>query len=115
MLVFSNFSALLPTLQAEWGLSNTEAGLIVALQSSVGFAMGALGPAVFGAVLDWAPRFGASPDSTWAWGFGALGIVALAGPLAVGFKEQRRAPETLVQESHGQAIARRRGLRRPVG
>jgi MFS family permease len=76
-------------------------GRTMALQSSVGFAMGALGPAVFGAVLDWAPRFGASPDSTWAWGFGALGIVALAGPLAVGFKEQRRSPETLVQESHG--------------
>ena len=30
LLVFSNFSALLPILQAEWGLSNTEAGLIVA-------------------------------------------------------------------------------------
>ena len=29
LLVFSNFSALLPLLQKEWGLSNSEAGLIV--------------------------------------------------------------------------------------
>ena len=29
LLVFSNFSALLPLLQREWGLSNSEAGLIV--------------------------------------------------------------------------------------
>ncbi len=30
LLVFSNFPALLPILKAEWNLSNTEAGLIIA-------------------------------------------------------------------------------------
>jgi MFS family permease len=62
-------------------------GRTMALQSSAGFAAGALGPAVFGAVLDWAPALGAAPDSRWLWAFGVLGLVALAGPLAVGFKE----------------------------
>jgi len=62
-------------------------GRTMALQSSAGFAAGALGPAVFGAVLDWAPALGAAPDSRWLWAFGVLGVVALAGPLAVGFKE----------------------------
>jgi len=62
-------------------------GRTMALQSSAGFAAGALGPAVFGAMLDWAPTLGAAPDSRWLWAFGVLGLVALAGPLAVGFKE----------------------------
>jgi MFS family permease len=62
-------------------------GRTMALQSAAGFAAGALGPAVFGAMLDWAPALGASPDARWLWAFGALGVVALAGPLAVGFKE----------------------------
>jgi MFS family permease len=62
-------------------------GRTMALQSSAGFAAGALGPAVFGAMLDWAPALGASADSRWPWAFGVLGLVALAGPLAVGFKE----------------------------
>jgi MFS family permease len=62
-------------------------GRTMALQSSAGFAAGALGPAVFGAMLDWAPALGASADSRWLWAFGALGLVALAGPLAVGFKD----------------------------
>ncbi|MEX2223029.1 MAG: MFS transporter [Candidatus Rokuibacteriota bacterium] len=62
-------------------------GRTMALQSAAGFAAGALGPAVFGAMLDWAPALGASPHSRWLWAFGALGLVALAGPLAVGFKE----------------------------
>ena len=62
-------------------------GRTMALQSSAGFAAGALGPAVFGAVLDWAPVLGASPDARWVWAFGVLGLAALAGPLAVGFKE----------------------------
>jgi MFS family permease len=62
-------------------------GRTMALQSSAGFAAGALGPAVFGATLDWAAALGASPDSRWLWAFGVLGVVALAGPLAVGFKE----------------------------
>ena len=62
-------------------------GRTMALQSSAGFAAGALGPAVFGAMLDWAPALGASPDARWVWAFGVLGVVALAGPLAVGFKD----------------------------
>lgn len=62
-------------------------GRTMALQSSAGFAAGALGPAVFGAMLDWAPALGASAGSRWLWAFGALGLVALAGPLAVGFKD----------------------------
>jgi MFS family permease len=65
-------------------------GRTMALQSSVGFAMGALGPAVFGATLDWAPRLGAPPARAWVWGFGLLGAVALAGPLAVGLGDARR-------------------------
>jgi MFS family permease len=62
-------------------------GRTMALQSSAGFAAGALGPAVFGVMLDWAPALGAAPDSRWLWAFGVLGLVALAGPLAVGFKD----------------------------
>ena len=62
-------------------------GRTMALQSSAGFAAGALAPAVFGAVLDWAPALGASADARWLWAFGTLGVVALAGPLAVGLKE----------------------------
>jgi hypothetical protein len=34
-----------------------------------------------------APALGASPDSRRFWAFGVLGLVTLAGPLAVGFKE----------------------------
>ncbi|HEV8440750.1 MAG TPA: MFS transporter [Methylomirabilota bacterium] len=76
-------------------------GRTMALQSSVGFACGALGPAAFGVMLDWAPRIGVSPDGTWIWAFGLLGAAALAGPLAVGFRELSRQPETLIQEKHG--------------
>lgn len=67
-------------------------GRTMALQSSVGFTAGALGPAAFGAMLDWAPRLGSSADGKWVWAFGLLGIVVLAGPLAVGFREAR--PQT---------------------
>ena len=76
-------------------------GRTMALQSSVGFTMGALGPAAFGAMLDWAGHLGASPAGTWVWAFGVLGVVALAGPLAVGFRDPSRARTSLVQESHG--------------
>jgi len=38
-------------------------------------------------MLDWVPTLGAAVDSRWLWAFGVLGVVALAGPLAVGFKE----------------------------
>jgi MFS family permease len=65
----------------------------MALQSTVGFTMGALGPAAFGVVLDWAPRLGATADTRWAWAFGLLGVIVLAGPVAVGFREFSRRPE----------------------
>jgi MFS family permease len=64
-------------------------GRTMALQSSVGFAAGALGPAAFGAMLDWAPRLGSSADGKWIWAFALLGLAALAGPLAVGFRDAR--------------------------
>lgn len=67
-------------------------GRTMALQSTVGFAAGATGPAAFGLVLDWAPRLGASGDAAWIWAFSALGVVVLAGPLAVGFREPSRRP-----------------------
>jgi MFS family permease len=62
-------------------------GRTMAVQSAAGFAAGAMGPAVFGAMLDLAPALGASPESRWVWAFAVLGVVALAGPLAVGFKD----------------------------
>jgi MFS family permease len=68
-------------------------GRTMALQSTVGFTMGALGPAAFGVVLDWAPRLGATADTRWAWAFGLLGVIVLAGPVAVGFREFSRRPE----------------------
>jgi MFS family permease len=67
-------------------------GRTMALQSTVGFTAGALSPWAVGLVLDWAPRWGASAGSTWIWGFGLLGVVALVGPLAVRFKEFTRRP-----------------------
>jgi MFS family permease len=62
-------------------------GRTMALQSTVGFTAGALSPWAVGLVLDWAPRWGASPEAKWIWGFGLLGVVALLGPLTVRFKE----------------------------
>jgi MFS family permease len=66
-------------------------GRTMALQSTVGFTAGALSPWAVGLVLDWAPRWGASAESKWIWGFGLLGAVALLGPLTVRFKEFTRA------------------------
>jgi len=66
-------------------------GRTMALQSTVGFTAGALSPWAVGFVLDWAPRWGASAESKWIWGFGLLGAVALLGPLTVRFKEFTRA------------------------
>jgi MFS family permease len=66
-------------------------GRTMALQSTVGFTAGALSPWAVGLVLDWAPRWGASPEAKWIWGFGLLGVVALLGPLTVRFKEFTRA------------------------
>jgi len=67
----------------------------MALQSTWGFACGAIGPAAFGLALDWAPWFGASPDGAWIWGFGLLGAGALVGPIAVGFREFSRTPRRI--------------------
>ena len=70
-------------------------GRTMALQSTVGFTAGALGPVAFGLALDWAPWLGASPDGAWIWGFGLLGAGALVGPIAVGFRELSRAPRRI--------------------
>ena len=51
LLVFSNFSALLPLIQREWSLSNTEAGLIVAFYQ-VGY-IGAV--AIMATLTDYMP------------------------------------------------------------
>jgi MFS family permease len=67
-------------------------GRTMALQSMVGFGAGALGPIAFGAVLDAAPRLGASAGGAWMWAWAALGAGALVGPLAVGFRECSRRP-----------------------
>lgn len=40
----------------------------------------------------WAPRLGASGDSIWIWAFSALGVVVLAAPLAVGFRDPGAFP-----------------------
>jgi MFS family permease len=66
-------------------------GRTMALQSTVGFTAGALSPWAVGLALDCAPRWGASVGGKWIWGFGLLGVVALIGPLTVGFKEFTRA------------------------
>lgn len=66
-------------------------GRTMALQSTVGFSLGALGPMAFGVALDWAPRLGASPEGAWIWGFALLGAGALVGPVAVGFRELSRS------------------------
>ena len=70
----------------------TYLGRTMALQSTVGFTAGALSPWAVGLVLDWAPRWGASSEAKWIWGFGLLGVVALLGPLTVRFKEFTRGP-----------------------
>ena len=70
---------------------STYLGRTMALQSTVGFTAGALSPWAVGLVLDWAPRWGASAESKWIWGFGLLGAVALLGPLTVRFKDFTRA------------------------
>jgi MFS family permease len=67
-------------------------GRTMALQSTVGFTAGALGPVVFGWMLDLAPRLGSSTDAAWIWAFTVLGAGALLGPLAVGFTEFARKP-----------------------
>lgn len=63
MLVFSNFNAVLPILQPEWGLSNTEAGLIVAAYQ-VGYI---LAVAILSTLTDWVePRRIYLASALWA-------------------------------------------------
>jgi ABC-type transport system involved in cytochrome c biogenesis permease subunit len=64
----------------------------MALQSSVGFACGALGPAAFGVMLNWAPRLGPSSEGKWIFAFGLLGLFTRTALLAVGFGDARVAP-----------------------
>jgi len=78
-------------------------GRTMALQSTVGFTLGALGPAAFGVMLDWAPRLGASADTRWIWAWALLGVVVLAGPLAVGFKEFRAETRPTSREARSAA------------
>jgi MFS family permease len=82
-------------------------GRTMAFQSSVGFTCGALGPAAFGAMLDWAPRIGASTDSKWIWAFGLLGLVALAGPLTVGFANARVVRREAATSPPAETVVRR--------
>jgi MFS family permease len=67
-------------------------GRTMAVQSTLGFASGAIAPAVFGLVLDVVPRLGGSTDTAWIAAFALSALVALMGPLAVGFKEFSRRP-----------------------
>jgi MFS family permease len=67
-------------------------GRTMALQSTLGFASGAIAPAAFGLVLDVVPRLGGSTDAAWIAAFALSALVALMGPLAVGFKEFSRRP-----------------------
>lgn len=72
MLVFSNFAAVLPLLQKEWHLSNTEAGLVFTAYQ-VGYI---LAVAVLSTATDWvAPRKIYLAGALWA------GLAGLAFPL----------------------------------
>lgn len=62
-------------------------GRTMALQSTVGFAAGALAPLTFGIILDVASHNGATGAQTWALAFSGLGIVALLGPMFAGWRD----------------------------
>jgi MFS family permease len=100
MLVFSNFNAVLPILQSEWGLSNTEAGLIfTAYQAGYILAV-----AILSTLTDWVePRKIYLAGALWAglvglgfafWASGflsalcwrALGGIGLAGTYMPGMR-----------------------------
>ena len=68
-------------------------GAAYSLRSVTGFGAGAISPAVFGLVLDWANRGGGS-GGTLAWGlaFTSLGLGGLLGPLGIAWL--RRLPES---------------------
>jgi fucose permease len=67
MLVFNNYSALLPILQKEWSLTNSEAGWIFS-SYQIGYIL-----------ADALARFGFVPN--WGWAFMILGLGGLMGPL----------------------------------
>jgi MFS family permease len=69
-------------------------GRTMAVQSTVGFSAGGLAPAVFGAVLDLAPRLGRPRGEAWGWAFTLLAAGVLIGPLTVGWSDAGRAATT---------------------
>jgi MFS family permease len=64
-------------------------GRTMALQSAIGFAMGATAPAAVGIVLDSASHFGATVVQAWGLAFSTLGLVALLGPLCLSKQTER--------------------------
>jgi MFS family permease len=74
-------------------------GRAMALQSAVGFGMGAAAPAVVGVVLGAAKTWGATSVQAWGIGFSVLGLVALLGPIFLGLGS--RGPED-VQSTHAE-------------
>ena len=90
LLVFSNFSALLPILQKEWGLSNSEAGLIVSF-----YQFGYIGAVMILATLTdympprriylWSAFWTAAASLAFAfWAQGFLSAILLRGAVGLG-------------------------------
>ncbi|MCP5372139.1 MAG: MFS transporter [Hyphomicrobiales bacterium] len=65
-------------------------GATLAVHSLIGFAGGALGPVVMGAVLDAAG--GGASVTAWVLGFGSLGLAVALGPVFLYLLGGRRAP-----------------------
>ncbi|HEV8533287.1 MAG TPA: MFS transporter [Methylomirabilota bacterium] len=91
LLVFSNFSALLPLLQKEWELSNSQAGLIVSF-----YQFGYIGAVMILATLTdympprriylWSAFWMAAASFAFAfWAHGFLSAVILRGAVGLGF------------------------------
>ena len=91
LLVFSNFSALLPLLQKEWSLSNSEAGLIVSF-----YQFGYIGAVMILATLTdympprriylWSAFWTAAASLAFAgWAHDFLSAVILRGAVGLGF------------------------------
>jgi MFS family permease len=91
LLVFSNFSALLPLLQKEWSLSNSEAGLIVSF-----YQFGYIGAVMILATLTdyipprriylWSAFWTAAASLAFAcWASSFLSAVILRGAVGLGF------------------------------
>ena len=90
LLVFSNFSALLPLLQKDWGLSNSEAGLIVSF-----YQFGYIGAVMILATLTdympprriylWSAFWTAAASLAFAfWAQGFLSAILLRGAVGLG-------------------------------